>query len=91
MPPRLAAAATALASLALVIMGMAPMASATVPATSSSASNSSEANSATGGYWTVASDGGIFAFDAPFYGSTGNTKLAQPIVGMTPTPDGHGY
>ncbi|HWE56700.1 MAG TPA: ABC transporter substrate-binding protein, partial [Acidimicrobiales bacterium] len=24
-------------------------------------------------------------------GSTGNTKLAQPIVGMTPTPDGHGY
>ncbi len=26
-----------------------------------------------GGYWLVASDGGIFAFgDAPFYGSTGN-------------------
>jgi hypothetical protein len=22
-----------------------------------------------GGYWEVASDGGIFSFDAPFYGS----------------------
>ena len=28
---------------------------------------------ATGGYWEVASDGGIFAFDAPFLGSTGSS------------------
>ena len=37
-----------------------------------------------GGYWLVARDGGIFAFgDAGFYGSTGNIRLNQPIVGMT--------
>jgi hypothetical protein len=40
----------------------------------------------------VASDGGIFAFgDAVFGGSTGNLHLNQPIVGITPTPDGKGY
>jgi hypothetical protein len=45
-----------------------------------------------GGYWLVASDGGIFAFgDAPFDGSTGGIRLNQPIVGMAPTPDGGGY
>jgi hypothetical protein len=27
------------------------------------------ADNATGGYWLVASDGGIFSFDAPFYGA----------------------
>jgi hypothetical protein len=38
------------------------------------------------GYWLVASDGGIFAFGtAPFYGSTGNIRLNQPIVGMAST------
>ena len=36
-----------------------------------------------GGYWLVASDGGIFSFgDAAFYGSTGGQHLNQPIVGM---------
>jgi hypothetical protein len=45
-----------------------------------------------GGYWLTAADGGIFAFcDAPFHGSTGAMRLAQPIVGMTPTPGGAGY
>ena len=45
-----------------------------------------------GGYWLVASDGGIFTFgDAHFCGSTGAIKLNKPIVGMTPTPDGKGY
>jgi hypothetical protein len=40
----------------------------------------------------VARDGGIFAFgDALFKGSTGNLKLAQPIVGMATTPSGNGY
>jgi hypothetical protein len=35
------------------------------------------------GYWLVASDGGIFSYgSAGFQGSTGNIKLAQPIVGM---------
>ena len=41
-----------------------------------------------GGYWEVASDGGIFAFgDAAFYGSMGGRPLTAPIVGMAATPD----
>ena len=43
------------------------------------------------GYWLVASDGGIFSFNAPFHGSTGGMHLNQPIVGMSATPDGAGY
>jgi hypothetical protein len=47
---------------------------------------------ANAGYWTVASDGGVFAFgNAPFLGSLGNTKLNAPIVGMAATPTGLGY
>ncbi|HUY21107.1 MAG TPA: hypothetical protein VMV22_02080 [Acidimicrobiales bacterium] len=42
-------------------------------------------------YWTVASDGGIFAFGAPFHGSTGAMTLNKPIVGMAATADGGGY
>src|SRR4029078_11005086 len=35
------------------------------------------------GYWTVASDGGVFSFgDARFRGSTGNIRLVSPIVGL---------
>ena len=50
------------------------------------------AKTGTGGYWEVASDGGIFAFgDAPFFGSMGGKPLAQPIVGMAVTPTGAGY
>jgi hypothetical protein len=44
------------------------------------------------GYWFVAADGGIFAFgDARFFGSTGNIRLNQPIVGMAATPSAGGY
>ena len=44
------------------------------------------------GYWLAAADGGIFTFgDAQFYGSTGNIRLNQPVVGMAATPDGRGY
>jgi len=46
---------------------------------------------ATGGYWVVASDGGVFSFNAPFYGSAGALPLARPVVGATATPDGGGY
>ena len=50
------------------------------------------ASSPTPAYWLVASDGGIFSFGgAQFYGSTGNIRLNQPIVGMAATPDGGGY
>ena len=45
-----------------------------------------------GGYWSVASDGGIFSYgDAQFYGSTGAMHLNKPIVGTAPTHDGKGY
>ena len=46
---------------------------------------------ATGGNWLVASDGGIFSFNAPFLGSTGAIALNKPIVGMEAAPDGSGY
>ena len=45
-----------------------------------------------GGYWLVASDGGIFNYgDAGFFGSAGSLPLNAPIVGMAATPDGGGY
>jgi len=45
-----------------------------------------------GGYWEVASDGGIFSFgNARFYGSMGGTPLNRPVVGMAATPTGGGY
>ncbi len=45
-----------------------------------------------GGYWLVASDGGVFSFgDATFYGSTGAMNLNKPVVGMAVTHDGGGY
>jgi hypothetical protein len=45
-----------------------------------------------GGYWEVASDGGVFTFGgAGFDGSMGGHHLNAPIVGMAAAPDGHGY
>src|SRR5438876_7901726 len=41
------------------------------------------------GYWLVASDGGIFAFDAPFRGSMGSVRLNKPVKGMVRY--GNGY
>jgi len=43
------------------------------------------------GYRFVASDGGVFAFDAPYHGSTGNLPLDRPIVGMAADPGTGGY
>ncbi len=45
----------------------------------------------TGGYWLVASDGGIFPFNAPFYGSLGGTHLNKPIVGIATDINSQGY
>jgi hypothetical protein len=42
-----------------------------------------------GGYWEVASDGGVFSFgNATFYGSMGGTRLNAPVVGMATTEYG---
>jgi hypothetical protein len=41
------------------------------------------------GYWLVASDGGIFAFDAPFRGSMGGKALNKPVSGMVRYGDGY--
>jgi hypothetical protein len=40
-----------------------------------------------GGYWLVASDGGVFSFgDATFLGSMGGQHLNAPIVGIAAVP-----
>ena len=45
-----------------------------------------------GGYWLVASDGGVFSYgDAAFHGSTGGLTLVQPIVGMAADAATGGY
>jgi hypothetical protein len=47
---------------------------------------------ASNGYYTVASDGGIFTFGGQqFCGSTGNLTLNKPVVGMGNAPDQGGY
>ncbi len=39
------------------------------------------------GYWTVASDGGVFGFGgAPYEGGMAGAPLAAPIVGVAATP-----
>ncbi len=46
----------------------------------------------TQGYWTAASDGGVFSYGtARFFGSEGGRHLNAPIVGMAATPDAGGY
>jgi len=44
-----------------------------------------------GGYIIVTDDGGVFAFEAPFYGSLGGVQLSGPIVDAEVTPSGQGY
>ena len=44
------------------------------------------------GYWTVASDGAVYAYgDAKYFGGMNGKGLDRPVVGMAPTPDGGGY
>ena len=50
----------------------------------------SATNNGTGSY-LASSNGGIFAFNAPFYGSMGGTPLNKPIVGMAVDPQTGGY
>jgi hypothetical protein len=41
------------------------------------------------GYWLVASDGGVFAFNAPFRGSMGRVRLNRPVNGLVAFGDGY--
>ena len=43
------------------------------------------------GYQEVASDGGLFSFNAPYYGSMGGKPLNATVVGMAVEPDNGGY
>jgi len=43
------------------------------------------------GYAEVASDGSLFTFGTPFFGSMGGKPLHGPVQGMAMTPDGGGY
>ena len=45
----------------------------------------------TGGYREVAGDGGVFSFNAPFYGSMGGKHLDAPVVGIAADPAAGGY
>jgi hypothetical protein len=44
-----------------------------------------------GGYYLVASDGGIFSYPSslPFYGSAGSLALNKPVVGMAAVAGGY--
>ncbi len=43
------------------------------------------------GYWMAASDGGVFAYHAPFFGSMGGKPLNAPITGIAADPQTGGY
>jgi hypothetical protein len=44
------------------------------------------------GYWTAASDGGVFTFgQVGYYRSLGGVRLAAPVVGIAPTASSKGY
>jgi N-acetylmuramoyl-L-alanine amidase len=61
------------------------------PTTSTHLLVASTTDTANGGYWLAATDGGVFAFGAPFEGSAGALPLRSPVVGIAPTADGRGY
>jgi hypothetical protein len=59
---------------------------------SNEASATPIAASPNGGYWEVASDGGVFSFgNAGSFGSAASLPLNHPVVGLAPTHDRQGY
>ncbi len=72
----------------LAAFGQAP---AEGPSVVSNAPLVGAAPSAPSGLWLVASDGGVFSFGAPFFGSMGGRHLNAPIVGMAAPPTRRGY
>ena len=77
--------AAAAAALALITPLVAITASSTPRAAAATTVSGAQ------GYWLVASDGGLYGFDAPVYGSKRGQPLNKPIVGMAATQDGLGY
>ena len=51
--------------------------------TSSSTPTNTNSPTSPNGYRMTASDGGVFSFNAPFYGSMGGKALNRPIVGIS--------
>jgi hypothetical protein len=43
------------------------------------------------GEWFATADGGVFAMNAPFYGSMAGRGLRHPVVDIEATPTGRGY
>jgi hypothetical protein len=43
------------------------------------------------GYWFLGKDGGVFSFDAPFYGSLPGLGIKTQVRNMANTPTGNGY
>lgn len=43
------------------------------------------------GYYVTGTDGGVFAFDVPFYGGRGTDTDNAPMTGMAVDPLNHGY
>ena len=75
----------------------APTGGGTVDVTVSTAAGTSATSSAdqftytNSGYVEVASDGGVFNYGSPFYGSQGGKALNTPIVGIAGDPATGGY
>ena len=43
------------------------------------------------GYWSRATDGGVFAFGVPYWGSTSSNHLNRPVVGIAADVQSRGY
>ena len=43
------------------------------------------------GYWVLGRDGGVFSFNAPFYGSLPGLGISNTVVNMAATKSGNGY
>jgi pimeloyl-ACP methyl ester carboxylesterase len=86
--------ALAVGAVSIVVGGtmLAPsFAGAVAPSSSDASAGAITPLPAAQGYWTVAADGGVFAFQSPYYGSMGGHPLAAPVVGMASGPEGRGY
>jgi hypothetical protein len=75
-----------------------PTGADTVPATPARSTQTPDASRPAvphlSAYWVAATDGGVFSFGgAPFYGSTGGTRLNMPVVAIAATSatDSGGY